>query len=178
MVEAKTNVALKREEPAPRLPREWEPFESLRRQVDRMFEDFGRGSGLWSPFGRSMLDIKPSWPFEEGRAKVPAVDVCEREKEYEITAELPGMDASNVDVKLANGVLTIKGEKKEEKEQKEKDYYMSERRFGSFQRSFQLPEGIDEDRIQANFEKGVLTITLPKGAEAQKPEKKISIAAK
>lgn len=178
MVEAKTNVALKREEPAPRLPREWEPFESLRRQVDRMFEDFGRGSGLWSPFGRSMLDIKPSWPFEEGRAKVPAVDVCEREKEYEITAELPGMDASNVDVKLANGVLTIKGEKKEEKEQKEKDYYMSERRFGSFQRSFQLPEGIDEDKIQANFEKGVLTITLPKGAEAQKPEKKISIAAK
>ena len=178
MVEAKANVALKKEEPAPRLPREWEPFESLRRQVDRMFEDFGRGSGLWSPFGRSLLDVKPSWPFEEGRGKVPAVDVCEREKEYEITAELPGMDASNVDVKLANGVLTIKGEKKEEKEEKEKDYYMSERRFGSFQRSVQLPEGIDEDKIQANFEKGVLTITLPKGAEAQKPEKKISIAAK
>ncbi len=88
------------------------------------------------------------------------------------------MDASNVDVKLANGVLTIKGEKKEEKEEKEKDYYLSERRFGSFQRSFQLPEGIDEDKIQANFEKGVLTVKLPKGAEAQKPEKKISIAAK
>ena len=106
------------------------------------------------------------------------MDVCEREKEYEITAELPGMDTSNIDVKLANGVLTIKGEKKEEKEEKEKDYYLSERRFGSFQRSFQLPEGIEEDKIQANFEKGVLTIKLPKGTEAQKPEKKISIAAK
>ena len=91
------------------------------------------------------------------------MDVCEREKEYEITAELPGMDTSNIDVKLANGVLTIKGEKKEEKEEKEKDYYLSERRFGSFQRSFQLPEGIDEDKIQASFEKGVLTIKFPKG---------------
>ncbi len=68
MAEAKSNVALKKEEPAPerRLPREWEPFETLRRQVDRMFEDFGRGFGLWRPFGRSTLDIKPSWPFEEG----------------------------------------------------------------------------------------------------------------
>ncbi len=110
---------LKKEEPAPerRLPREWEPFETLRRQVDRMFEDFGRGFGLWRPFGRSILDVKPSWPFEEGWGKAPAVDVCEREKEYEITAELPGMDTSNIDVKLANGVLTIKGEKKEEKEE-------------------------------------------------------------
>ena len=180
MAEGKSNIALKKEEQAPerRVPREWEPFESLRRQVDRMFEDFGRGSGLWRPFGRSMLDVRPSWPFEEGWGKALAVDVCEREKEYEITAELPGMDASNIDVKLANGVLTIKGEKKEEKEEKEKDYYLSERRFGSFQRSFQLPEGVDEDKIQASFEKGVLTIMLPKGAEAQKPEKKISIGAK
>ncbi|MGZ8309448.1 MAG: Hsp20/alpha crystallin family protein, partial [Rhodoplanes sp.] len=89
-----------------------------------------------------------------------------------------GIDASNIDVKLANGVLTIRGEKKEEKEEKEKDYYLSERRFGSFQRSFELPEGIDEDKIQASFEKGVLTIKLPKGAEAQKPEKKISIGTK
>ena len=122
MAEYKSNVALKEEEQAPArtAPREWEPFESLRRQVDRMFEDFGRGLGLWRPSSRSMLDVRPSWPFEEGWGKAPAVDVCEREREYEITAELPGMDASNIDVKLANGVLTIKGEKKEEKEEKEK----------------------------------------------------------
>ena len=180
MAEGKSNIALKKEEQVPerRVPREWEPFESLRRQVDRMFEDFDRGFGLWRPFGRSMLDVRPSRPSQEGWAKPPAVDVCEREKEYEISAELPGMDASNIDVKLADGILTIKGEKKEEKEEKQKDYYLSERRFGSFQRSSQLPEGIDEDKIQASFEKGVLTLKLPKGADAQKPEKKISISTK
>ena len=180
MVEAKGNIAVKKEDQAPdrRAPVEWEPFESLRRQVDRMFEDFGRGFGLGRPFGRSLLDFRPSWPLPEGWGKAPAVDVCERDKEFEITAELPGMDSSNIDVKLANGVLTIKGEKKEEKEEKEKDYFISERRFGSFQRSFELPEGIDEDKVQASFEKGVLTIKLPKGAEAQKPEKKIAIATK
>ena len=179
MAEGKSNIALKKEEQAPerRAPREWEPFESLRRQVDGSrisAADLACGARLadrCSMFGRL-------GQFEEGWGKAPAVDVCEREKEYEITAELPGMDTSNIDVKLANGVLTIKGEKKEEKEEKEKDYYLSERRFGSFQRSFQLPEGIDEDKIQASFEKGVLTIMLPKGAEAQKPEKKISIGAK
>ena len=105
------------------------------------------------------------------------MDVCERENEYEITAELPGMDASNVDVRLSEGVLTIKGEKKEKKEEQQKDYYISERRYGSFHRSFEVPEGIDEDKIQASFEKGVLTIKLPKGPEAQKPEKKIPISS-
>jgi HSP20 family protein len=75
-------------------------------------------------------------------------------------------------------VLTIKGEKEEQKEEKQKDYHICERRFGSFQRSFELPDGIEEDKIQANFEKGVLTIKLPRGAEAQKPEKKIAISSK
>lgn len=180
MAEAKSNVALKKEEQAPERKdaREWEPFETLRRQVDRMFDDFGRGFSLWRPFGGSLFDARPSWPTDETWPKAPAVDLVEREKDYEISAELPGMDEKNIDVKLSNGVLTIKGEKKEEKEEKKKDYYLSERRYGSFQRSFQLPEGIDEDKIQASFEKGVLTITLPKGVEAQKPEKKIAIDAR
>ena len=72
-------------------------------------------------------------------------------------------------------MLTIKGEKKEEKEEKQKDYYLSERRYGSFQRSFALPEGVDTDKIEANFAKGVLTVKLPKTAEAQKAEKKITV---
>ncbi len=177
-VESKTNVALKKEEESGQaLPAGWEPFDTLRRQVDRMFEDFGRGFGLWRPFGRSPIDL-PSWPAGEFWGKTPAVDLVEKDKEYEISAELPGMDANNIDVKLANGVLTIKGEKKEEKEEKKKDYYLSERRFGSFQRSFQLPDGIVEDKIEANFDKGVLTIKLPKGADTQKPEKKIAIETK
>ena len=172
-----SDIDVKKERaPERQVPTSWEPFESLRREVDRMFEDFGRGFGLWRPSGGPM--IRPSWAFEGAWGKAPAVDVCEHEKEYEITAELPGMDANNVEVKLSDGVLTIKGEKEEQKEEKQKDYHISERRFGSFQRSFELPEGIDEDKIQASFEKGVLTIKLPKGADAQKPEKKIAIASK
>lgn len=75
-------------------------------------------------------------------------------------------------MKLANGNLTIKGEKQEEKEEKEKDYYIHERSFGSFERSFALPEGVDRDKVEASFKKGVLTVTLPKTPEAQKADKK------
>ena len=107
--------------------------------------------------------------------KAPAVDIAEKDKEYEITAELPGMDEKNIDVKFADGILTIKGEKTEEKEEKKKDYYLSERRFGSFQRSFQVPDGVDADKIDASFKNGVLTVILPKSAQAQKSEKKIAI---
>jgi HSP20 family protein len=172
-----SNIEVKKAQASERsLPTRWEPFESFRREVDRMFEDFGRGFGMWRPFGRSMLG--PSSAFEGVWGKAPAVDVCERENEYEITAELPGMDASNVDVKLSEGVLTIKGEKEEQKEEERKDYHISERRYGSFQRSFGVPEGVDDDKVQASFEKGVLTIKLPKHPEAQKLEKKIQISSK
>ena len=106
---------------------------------------------------------------------MPTVDVSETDKAYEITAELPGMDEKNVEVKLANGLLTIKGEKQDEKEEKKKDYHMRERSYGSFERSFQVPDGVDADKIEANFKKGVLTVILPKSAEAQKAEKKITV---
>ncbi|TGT07127.1 Hsp20/alpha crystallin family protein, partial [Mesorhizobium sp. M8A.F.Ca.ET.213.01.1.1] len=99
------------------------------------------------------------------------MDLVEKDKEYEITVELPRIDEKNVEIKLANRILTLKGEKKEEKEEKDNDYYLSERRYGSFQRSFQLPEGVDADKIDATFAKGVLTVKLPKTAEAQKAEK-------
>jgi HSP20 family protein len=88
------------------------------------------------------------------------------------TAELPGMEEKDIDVKLVNGVLTIRGEKRDEKEEKKKDYYMRERSFGSFERSFQVPENVDTDKIAASFKKGVLT-----SAEAQRAEKKIEVKA-
>jgi HSP20 family protein len=87
------------------------------------------------------------------------------------------MDEKNIEVKVANGNLTIKGEKHEEKEEKKRDYYLQERQFGSFERRFQLLEGVDTDKIEASFKKGVLTVTLPKKPEAQKPEKKIDVKA-
>jgi HSP20 family protein len=82
------------------------------------------------------------------------------------------MDEKNVEVTFANGVLTIKGEKQEEREEKKRGYYMRERSSGSFERTFQVPEGIDTDKIKASFKKGVLAVTLPKSAEARRAEKK------
>ena len=108
----------------------------------------------------------------------PPVDFVEKDGGYEITAELPGLDEKSVDVKLANGVLSISGEKSEEKEEKKEGYFCSERRYGSFRRAFRVPEGVDVDKITADFEKGVLRIKLPKMPESQKQEKKIEIAAK
>ena len=156
-------------------PTPWRPFENLRREVDRLFDDFD--GGLWrSRLGRPLFDVQPFWP-RETFAATPAVDVAETEKGYEITAELPGMDEKNIEVKFADGILTIKGEKHEEKEEKKKDYYLSERSYGSFQRSFQVPDSVQADKIEANFKKGVLTVSLPKSAEAQKAVKKIDVKA-
>ena len=153
---------------------EWRPFESLRRKVERLFDDFGRGLG-WSPFRSSLSRMKSLWGRQLEWPSALVVDVAEREKDYEITAELPGMAESDIEVNLSDDVLMIKGEKKEEKEEKKKDYYLSERRYGSFQRSFRVPEGVDTGKIEAKFKHGVLTLTLPKTPEAQKKQKKIEV---
>jgi HSP20 family protein len=87
------------------------------------------------------------------------------------------MEEKDVEVKLANGILTIRGEKRDEKEEKNKDYYLRERSFGSFERSFQVPEDVEPDRINASFKKGVLTVMLPKSAQAERAEKKIEVKA-
>ncbi len=154
----------------------WTPFESLRREIDRLFEDFD-GGFFRSPFRRSTFDVAPFWRREIKWPAMPAVDVTDTEKAYEITADLPGMDEKNIEVKVSGGVLTIKGERREEKEEKKKDYYLHEREYGSFERSFQVPEGVDADKIDASFKKGVLTVTLPKKPEAQKAAKKIEVKA-
>lgn len=178
MAEAATKLPVKTDKnaPAPRSESWTAPFEGLRREIDRLFDDF-RPFDFHLPSTRSLLgrDLPAlrsvAWPV------APAMDLVEKANGFEITAELPGIDEKNVDIKLANNVLTIKGEKQEEKEEKEKDYYLSERRYGSFQRSFQVPEGVDADKIDASFTKGILTIKLPKTAEAQKAEKKINVKA-
>jgi HSP20 family protein len=152
------------------------PFANLRREIDRLFEDFDRD--FWGfPWRRSAFNVEPFWRRELSFAASPAVDVTESGKSYEITAELPGLDEKDIEVKFANGGLAIKGEKQEDKEQKTKDYYLRERHFGSFERYFRVPEGVDPDKIEATFNKGVLTVTLPKGAEAQTAEKKIEVKA-
>ena len=176
MAEPATKLPSKTEAETPaRVGGEWPPLANLRREIDRLFDDFGFDGGRRA-LGRSVFGIEPFWRGELTFGTTPAVDVVEKDKEYEITAELPGLDEKNVEVKFADGFLTIKGEKREEKEEKKKDYYLSERRFGSFQRLFQVPESVDPDKIMANFKNGMLTVTLPKSPEAQKKEKKIAIS--
>ena len=154
----------------------WRPLESLRREIDQLFDDFGLGT--WrSPFRRSFFDMDRLRRAKAAFTGMPAVDVTETENGYEVVAELPGVDEKNIEVKVANGILTISGQKREEKEEKKKDYYVRERRFGSFERTFQVPEGVDLDKVDARFNKGVLTVSLPKTAEAQKAEKKITVKA-
>jgi HSP20 family protein len=173
MAEAATRLPVK-DEPRKTEPtsREWWPFESLRREMDRLYDDV-RGFRL--PFGRSAFDVEPFWRGEISWGKAPAIDLAETDKEYKITAELPGLDEKDVEVNFADGVLTIRGEKREEKEEKKKDYYLSERRYGSFSRALRVPGDVDDAKIDANVKNGVLTVTLPKTVEAQKRQKKIEI---
>ncbi len=174
MVETVTKLPVKQEKTTAVAPKFWEPFESLRQEIDRLFDDFGRG--LWRPFGRSFF-TEPVFKRELTLPTMPAVDVVESDKAFELTAELPGMDEKNIEVKVVNSNLIIKGEKQEEKEEKKKDYYLQERSYGSFERSFDIPDSVELDKIEAGFKKGVLTVTLPKKAEAQKPAKKIEVKA-
>jgi HSP20 family protein len=154
----------------------WLPFESLRREIDHLFEDFDRD--YWRlPFRRSIFDVEPFWRRELAWGAAPAVDIVEKNDAYEVRAELPGIAEKDIEVKVANGGLTIRGEKQEEKEEKKEAYHVHERRFGSFERRFTVPEGVDADKIEASFRKGLLMVRLPKKPEAIKPEKKIEVKA-
>ncbi|WP_372623026.1 Hsp20/alpha crystallin family protein [Falsiroseomonas sp.] len=154
----------------------WQPFVALRNEVDRLFDSFWRGMGTGGTARGAEAGPEPLWrPEGSFGLAVPAIDLVEAEKEFRIKAELPGMDAGSVELALSDDVLTIKGEKKDEREEKTENYHLSERRFGSFRRSFQLPRGVDRERIEASFDKGVLTVTLPKTAEAAAQQRKIDI---
>jgi HSP20 family protein len=158
--------------PRPVPSNEWRPFGSLRREIDRLFDGVDHGF-LGLPFRRSLNEREPSWLGE----MVPAVDITEKDKAYEITAELPSLDQNNIELKYSNGTLTIQGEKNQETEEGKKNSYTSERRYGAFERSFQAPEDVDETKIEASFSKGLLTVTLPKRAEAQKLANTVAVKA-
>ena len=139
-------------------------FTAMRDEMDRMFERFEHG---W-----------PRWPAlfrRNGDLTVPDLDVRENTNSFVVEAELPGVDEKDISVTLANGVLTIKGEKKHEKEEKGESYYLTERSFGSFERAIRLPETVDDAKIEAKFDKGVLKVTAAKKPEAVKADRKIEI---
>lgn len=108
----------------------------------------------------------------------PRVETAETEKQYEVTVELPGVDEKDVQVTLDDDVLTIRGEKKAEREEKKKDYHVTERSYGAFQRAFTLPDDVAPDKIAANFDKGVLKIVLPRTAPLPPKQKTIAIGKK
>ncbi len=158
------------------------PLVSLRNQVDRLFDDFFQGWPSLMSFPRNMFDFDPfkrlSAPLATSIGVVaPRVDVSKSDTGYQIEAELPGVDEKDVSVTLSDGVITVKAEKKVEREEKKKDYYLSERSFGTMQRSFELPDGVDAEKISAQFKKGVLAISLPLSKEAKAKERKIDVKA-
>lgn len=153
------------------LPRTTTLFPMVTRDIDDMQNRLRRYFN--EPFG---VD---KFPFTEPVGWLPAVEITENNKELLVTAELPGMKPEEVEVLFEDGMLILRGEKKEEKvEKEEKKFHMWERTYGSFQRSFTLPQTIDPAKIEAEFKNGVLTVRMPKSEVAKAKEHKIEIKAK
>lgn len=183
MTHAEKKLAVKTAEQKPakdvKTTEPWRPLESLRRQVDRLFDDFNLNP-LPFRLGSSLLDSDPF--LRRGLlgsnligSNLPVADIVDKAQSIDINIELPGLDEKDIEIKLTNGNLAIRGEKKEEREENEQDYYLCERRYGAFARYFSLPEGVDAEHVEARMNKGVLTISLPKKPEAISAEKRIEI---
>ncbi len=167
-----TPVEVKKSQPMQKAPAD--VWSSLRQEMDKVFDRFGAGLSM-APFDRlfaGMPTLKQDTTFAFA---APAVDVKENGTAFTITAELPGLTEKDIEVKVTDDMLTLRGEKRQEKEEKDESYHLMERSYGSFERSFRLPPSVERDKIAASFEKGVLTLTLPKSAEAKKQEKTIEI---
>ena len=141
-----------------------DPFLSLHREVNRLFDDVWRSFDSRFPALDSMRSLRAGWPN---------VEISETDKEIKVTAEIPGLEEKDIDVLLNDGVLTLKGEKRSETEDKEKQF--SERFYGRFERRIPLGVEVEEDKVDARFKNGVLSIVLPKSAKAQSEVKRIAI---
>jgi len=144
----------------------FDPFMTLHREMNRLFDDVFRGFGTPARFGSSLM---------EGRFGWPSIEFNETDKAVTISAELPGLSEKDVQVEIANGVLTLRGEKKSERTD-DGGRYFTERYYGSFERQIPL-DGVEEDKADAKFHDGVLTITLPKSEQARSSVKRIPISS-
>jgi HSP20 family protein len=145
--------------------RNTDPFNWIRREIEHLFDNIGQTSGLGSHLIAS----------EKVAALVPDIDVSENDKEVTVAAELPGLEKNNITIEFNDHVLTLRGEKKLTREEKKEDYFIAERASGTFVRSVYIPAQIDEEHIEATFDKGVLTIKLPKTREAKAQTKRIEV---
>lgn len=150
---------------------EGNPVLSLQREMNRAFDDFWRRFD--EPFGAL------GWRNGGGLPSLamPRTDVAETDDAIEVSVDLPGLEEKDVDVSVSGDVLTVRGERKNEREEERKGYYLSERSYGSFYRTVPLPPGVDRDNAKASFKNGVLTVTLPKTQEAQRQVKRIEVKA-
>ena len=142
-----------------------EPFGGL----DRMEMEMDR---LWDSFFEDRPTVRRGGWMGEW---LPSLDLSETKNEFVVKAEVPGMTSKDIDISLAEGVLSIRGEKKQEKEEKEENYHFVERSYGSFRRSIRLPGGVQSDKIKASYKDGVLKVTFPKSEEARKKEGRIKV---
>jgi HSP20 family protein len=151
------------------------PLFDLRHEIDSLFDRFFSGS-LFGPFGGGIPDAQPLRQRFGGM--MPKVDVSETDREIQIVAELPGLKQEDVELILDDDLLTMQGQASESREQRERQFHLTERSYGRFERSFRLPETVERERITAKFENGLLTVTLPKTERAQQPTKRIEISPK
>lgn len=154
------------------------PWGSLRSEVNRLFDRFGGRSTSPVEDVRSPADLFDAfgWPFGGLEPAFGRSDLSETDEGYELEVDLPGLGRDDVAVDYANGTLTISGERSDEREDKRKGYYLSERSYGSFRRSFRVPEDVQPDQIDAQFRDGVLTVRLPRSEEAQKTSRRIEVS--
>ena len=136
--------------------KEKHPLVELRDEIDHIFDNF---------FGRGRKGEIEGW--QSSGLRSPAVDMEETDKQIIVKAEMPGLEPNDFHISLTENTLTIKGEKKEEKEEKKRNYHMVERRYGSFYRSIPLPCSVETDKVEASYKKGILEITLPKAKAAR-----------
>lgn len=147
------------------------PLLRMQAQMDSLFEDF-----LRNPWG---LTERPWAGLERLSAMTglaePKIDIEDKRKEIKVSVELPGLEPDDVDLRLTDEALTIRGEKRTEDSDEGDGYYLSERTFGAFERSVPLPVEVDADRAEAKFKKGVLTVRLPKTERARKSARKVEV---
>jgi HSP20 family protein len=147
-------------------------WDGLRREMDELFDRFSGGPSRLLPVERAPM----FWPYPRSFGfGQPAADFTEDAETFRITAELPGLTLKDIDLSLTGRALVLRGEKHDERQETGETYRLAERNFGSFERTFYLPETVDQDKIGAKFENGVLTVTLPKTADAVTKQKKIEI---
>lgn len=173
MTQHSGSIEAKGKAEAPDRDASWAPLATLRHEIDRLFDDFG--TGLWRmPRARG---FDPGAILAGGLRHAPLVEMVDCDGEYHVKAEVPGLSPEDIEVRIEDGMLILRGETSEETRDEKGDYLLSERHYGAFHRRLRLPAAADTDKVTAKLAQGVLTITIPKTAHARDTARKVAITA-